>query len=139
MSYRRLEYVAATSAALVSLVVYYITLAPTVSIIDSGELAADLYTLGIAHPTGYPLFTMIGFLFTHIPLGMRVIAQANLMSALLCSGGLFFFFRFILFALSVNSAKGFTRPQDPARRAGKEDVLRFFFPSPLAALVAGFF
>ena len=42
-------------------VVYLFTIAPSVVQIDSGELAAVQITLGIAHPTGYPLFTIIGY------------------------------------------------------------------------------
>ena len=40
-------------------IIYLFTLAPSVVQIDSGELAALQITLGIAHPTGYPLFTII--------------------------------------------------------------------------------
>jgi hypothetical protein len=36
---------------------------------DGIELAAVAATLGIAHPTGYPLFTLIGHAFTWIPVG----------------------------------------------------------------------
>jgi len=36
---------------------------------DGIELAAVADILGIAHPTGYPLFTMIGHVFTWIPVG----------------------------------------------------------------------
>ncbi|MGQ9464369.1 MAG: glycosyltransferase family 117 protein [bacterium] len=47
--------------------VYWYSLCPTVYLIDSGELAAVSYTLGIAHPTGYPLYTLISYLFAHLP------------------------------------------------------------------------
>jgi tetratricopeptide (TPR) repeat protein len=36
---------------------------------DDGETITDLYTLGIQHPPGYPLHTILGRLFTLIPLG----------------------------------------------------------------------
>src|ERR1017187_7264992 len=36
---------------------------------DDGETITDLYTLGIQHPPGYPLHTVLGRLFTFIPLG----------------------------------------------------------------------
>ncbi len=36
---------------------------------DGIELAAVAATLGIAHPTGYPLFTLIGHAFAWIPVG----------------------------------------------------------------------
>ncbi len=71
--------------------VYLFTLAPSVVEIDSGELATVQATLGIAHPTGYPLFTMLGYLFSLIPLPFSKIYQLNLLAAIWCSlaAGLF--------------------------------------------------
>ncbi len=66
-------------------VIYLFTLAPSVVQIDSGELATVQITLGIAHPTGYPLFTIIGFLFSLIPLPFTKIFQMNLLAAFYCS------------------------------------------------------
>src|SRR5215831_12530357 len=37
----------------------------TIGFIDRGELAATTYTLGIPHPTGYPTFTLLGWLVAH--------------------------------------------------------------------------
>jgi hypothetical protein len=45
---------------LLPLFVYAISRAPGLTFVDSGELAAAAATLGIAHPTGYPLFTVLG-------------------------------------------------------------------------------
>ncbi len=42
------------------------TLCPTVALSDSGELAAVCKVLGIAHPTGYPLFSLLGSLFARL-------------------------------------------------------------------------
>ncbi|MDF1613010.1 DUF2723 domain-containing protein [Stygiobacter electus] len=78
-------------STLLVLVLYSFTLAPSVVQIDSGELATVQYTLGIAHPTGYPLFTIIGYLFLNIPLGLRKITQANLLAAIWCSFSIYFF------------------------------------------------
>jgi len=60
--------------------IYYYSLCPTVYLIDSGELAAVSYTLGIAHPTGYPLYTLISYFFAHLP--GEPIKNLNLLSAL---------------------------------------------------------
>lgn len=68
-------------------IIYNVTLAPTVSVIDSGELAAVACTLGIAHPTGYPLFTLLGWAFSHLPVASTEIVRLNLMAALLCAAG----------------------------------------------------
>jgi hypothetical protein len=70
-------------AALVGLVafsVYLRTLAPTVMWYDMGELATASHVLGIAHNTGYPLYILLGKLFTLIPIG-DVAYRVNLMSA----------------------------------------------------------
>lgn len=69
------------------LIIYLFTLAPSVVQIDSGELTAVQATLGIAHPTGYPLFTMIGYLFSLIPLPFSKIFQLNILAAIYCSIG----------------------------------------------------
>lgn len=73
--------------------VYFLTLAPEVVQIDSGELAAAACTLGIAHPTGYPLFTIIGFLFTKIFFFTSKIFSLNILSALYTLGGFLFIYK----------------------------------------------
>jgi hypothetical protein len=64
--------------------VYLRTLCPTVSDLDSGELISVCYTLGIAHPAGYPLYTLLGRLFTLIPVN-SVAFRVNMMSAFFAS------------------------------------------------------
>ncbi len=97
MTLRKLEIYLGVSISLLAFAVYVATLCPTVDFIDAGELATVVTTLGIAHPTGYPLFTLIGWIFAHLPLGYRVIYNLNLMAAVECSAALFFFFRFLVF------------------------------------------
>lgn len=53
---------AALSAAL--FVVYALGACPTIYVGDSGELVAATYTLGVPHPTGYPLYVLLGKLWT---------------------------------------------------------------------------
>ncbi len=81
-------------------VIYLITIAPSVIQIDSGELATVQATLGIAHPTGYPLFTIIGYLFLKLPLPFTKIFQANLLALVWCSLGVFLFIKSALLILS---------------------------------------
>ncbi len=69
---------------LVSFGVYLKTLCPTVYVGDSGELIAAAYTLGIAHPPGYPLYCLLGKLFTFLPFG-SIAYRINLMSAFFAS------------------------------------------------------
>ncbi len=63
-----------------SLVVYTLTLCPTVYWDDAGELITAAYTLGIPHPPGHPLYALIGKAFTLIPAG-SVAWRVNFMSA----------------------------------------------------------
>ncbi|MDP4190800.1 MAG: DUF2723 domain-containing protein [Bacteroidota bacterium] len=76
---------------LFSLFIYLLTLAPSVVEIDSGELATVQATLGIAHPTGYPLFSILGYLFLLLPSPFTKILMANLLAALWCSLGVMLF------------------------------------------------
>jgi hypothetical protein len=72
--------VSAAVTFVAALIAYVLTLAPTVTFEDSGELAAAAYNLGVPHSPGYPLWTMLGKLFTYLPLG-DVSYRLNLMSA----------------------------------------------------------
>ena len=67
-------------------VVYILALSPTVGLIDSGELAAGCYMLNILHPTGYPLYTMLGRLATLVPVAM-VVNRVAVLSAVLAACG----------------------------------------------------
>lgn len=61
--------------------IYVYTLAPSVPLQgDAGELITVAYTLGIAHPPGYPLYTLLGHLFSLIPIN-SVAWRLNLFSA----------------------------------------------------------
>jgi hypothetical protein len=77
----------ASVVAVFAFIVYLQTMAPSVGFIDDGELATVCYTLGIAHPTGYPLFTLIGWLMAHLPLATSVIASLNVMAAIFTAAG----------------------------------------------------
>ncbi len=63
------------------LAVYILTLAPGVLGGDSGEFQYIPYILGIAHPTGYPLYTFWGWLWTHLLVIGNVAYRMNLFSA----------------------------------------------------------
>ncbi|MFC2015322.1 DUF2723 domain-containing protein [Chloroflexota bacterium] len=63
------------------LALYLRTLAPTVLAGDGGEFQFVPYLLGVAHPTGYPLYNILGWAWTHVvPVG-DVAYRMNLFSA----------------------------------------------------------
>lgn len=65
---------------------YVPTMNRTVGFIDRGELAAVAVTLGIAHPTGYPTFTLLGHLWTKL-LPLPPVLALNLLAALWAACG----------------------------------------------------
>jgi len=85
----------AVAVPVVAFVVYLFTLYPTVGWVDCGEISAGCYMLNVLHPTGYPLFTLIGHLFSHIPLG-TVATRVNALSALFSSLAALFCFLTVL-------------------------------------------
>lgn len=73
-----------------SLSVYVPTLAPSVGAgHDSGELATACVVLGIPHPPGYPLYVLVGHLFSYLPVGEEA-WRINLFSAVALATGIGF-------------------------------------------------
>src|SRR4051794_25085412 len=78
--------------ALASLLVYLRTLCRTIYVGDSGELAAAVHVLGIPHPPGYPLYVLLGKLFSMlVPIGKPAL-RLNLFSAVCASASSLFLF-----------------------------------------------
>jgi hypothetical protein len=67
--------------ALVLFMLYAATAPRTVALEDDGLFILSSYFLGIEHPPGFPLYTLLGKLFTLLPFG-SVAYRAHLMSAL---------------------------------------------------------
>ena len=63
------------------LVVYLLTLAPGVLGGDAGEYQFVPYILSMAHPTGTPIYILLGKLWSSLPFGPSVAWRMNLLSA----------------------------------------------------------
>src|ERR671919_2854716 len=74
------ELLCASLVFVVALAVYSWTLAPTVTLTDSGELIVAAYGLGVAHPPGFPLWVVLAHLASLVPVG-NVAARINFSSA----------------------------------------------------------
>ncbi len=74
---------------------YVATLAPDILPADSGEFQLVAAELGVAHPPGFPLYTLIANLFTRLPIGPSAAYRVNLLSAVISA------FTLILVYLSV--------------------------------------
>ena len=64
--FRRIDWSAFWTATLAAFAVYFFTLGPSVTLEDSGELAVAGDYLGVPHPPGYPIWTMIAWLFARV-------------------------------------------------------------------------
>jgi hypothetical protein len=75
-----------------STAVYGLTLCPAVFWWDSGELIANIAVLGIPHRPGFPIYVLLGKLFSLLPLWSMAF-KVNLLSALFASFSLVVFLK----------------------------------------------
>ena len=61
--FTKLDWAAFWTATVVTFIVYFFTLGPSVGLEDSGELATAAANLGVPHPPGYPFWTFCSWLF----------------------------------------------------------------------------
>jgi hypothetical protein len=88
ISVAALEFVCAGAVFLIALLLYIWTLAPTVTLTDSGELILVAQGLGVAHPPGFPLWVILVHLASLVPLGnvaLRINFSSALFAALACA------------------------------------------------------
>ncbi len=105
---------------LIWLLTYLKTVSPSVNFIDSGELISSLYEPGIAHPPGYPLYVLMGYVMSHVLPG-EVAWRVNALSAFwgaLTVGAIFF--------LLLEAIEYVARPQSSptADRQGRKAAQR---------------
>jgi hypothetical protein len=74
-------YLMAVLVSLGALVLYVVTLAPTTQFWDTSEYIAAAYVLGIPHPPGNPLFTLIAHTWGLLPLAAGYAMRVNLLAA----------------------------------------------------------
>jgi hypothetical protein len=129
----RNEYLGGATVFLIVLAVYRTTMCPTVSFTDSGELATVATTLGIAHPTGYPLWTLIARVAVMLPFGTQEIVRLNVFSCLLTSLAVGFLFKLILTVFRSANLFRFR-----GRKLDRSINRAFAFSAFVTALIVGF-
>ena len=72
-------------------VIYMMTTCPVVSFWDNGEFVAVGYTLGVGHPPGSPVYTLISRLFSLLPFP-NVVQAVNFMSIVAAAFAIVFFY-----------------------------------------------
>lgn len=97
MNTSRLDRFIPALLCIASFLLYIVTLDPSIRTMfdDSLEFQYGLYTGAILHPTGYPLYSILGWLWVHlIPIG-EVAYRANLLAAICGAGAVAFLYRAI--------------------------------------------
>ncbi len=85
--FRSIDWFAFAITTLLVMIGYWLTLAPDLTLEDSGELAVGSYYAGIPHPPGYPVWTIYTWLFTLLPfsnIAFRVGLSSAVAAALSC-------------------------------------------------------
>lgn len=85
--FRRIDWLTFAVTTLVVMIGYYWSLAPDLTLEDSGELAVASYYAGIPHPPGYPVWTIYTYFWSLIPIGniaWRVALSSAFAGALAC-------------------------------------------------------
>ena len=94
--YIRLNRILAGITFLISFIVYFDTMAPSVSYWDCGEFIAVSYTLGVPHPPGSPLFLLLGRIASMIPISEDIAFRVNLLSPLVSAFAVLFLYLIIV-------------------------------------------
>lgn len=64
MEFKKINLLLGWISFAIALIVYLLTLEPTVSLWDCGEFIASSYKLQVGHPPGAPLFMILGRVFS---------------------------------------------------------------------------
>ncbi|MGE4489161.1 MAG: DUF2723 domain-containing protein [Kiritimatiellales bacterium] len=75
--FRRADWFAFGLTFLITLIVYALTLAPTVTLEDSGELIVASDYLGVPHPPGYPIWSLLTWAFQWVFNGVKYHGYPN--------------------------------------------------------------
>jgi tetratricopeptide (TPR) repeat protein len=69
--FKKEDWIAAIASFLFSTYIFFLNMAPEVTLQDSGELVTGAFTFGVPHPPGYPLWAFLGYIWSHfiIPFG----------------------------------------------------------------------
>ena len=94
MNFKKLNNIGGWISFAIALVVYTLTLEPSVSLWDCGEFLSAAYKLQVVHPPGAPFFLMLGRVFSFFAFGNveNVAFWINMLSAVSSAGCVMFTF-----------------------------------------------
>ena len=139
----RAEFLCASMVFLAALLLYSWTLAPTVTLVDSGELIVVAHGLGVAHPPGFPLWVLLAHLASLVPVGnvaMRVNFSSALFAALASAMLTFVVAELMITASCLAASKRRKKSAQQSKKAHDSGVghLLVFAPALGAGLLMAF-
>jgi 4-amino-4-deoxy-L-arabinose transferase-like glycosyltransferase len=93
----RRDELASYAAFFIPLAVYVFSMQRFVGFWDVAEMQTVPYILGIAHPTGFPAFTLLGWLFSHLFLFGSVAWRTTLLCVFAMSGAAWLVYQMVAF------------------------------------------
>lgn len=139
---KKIQYLIAFIAAIFSFIIYILTAAKDLQFTDSGELAAVSVTLGIAHPSGYPLFTILGHIWSYLPINISKIYLLNILAGIYTSLSVLVFY-FIVYTI-LNSIQFIKKTKKQKKKKDSIDSITnnvnnyLIFSSLIATLIYSF-
>ena len=97
---------------------YFITMAPVVTFVDSGELAAVVATSGVSHPSGSPMYLLLGSLVAAIPAG-SLIWRLNAFSAVCSAACVCLTYLYFRLGCGSGSAPARAKQKEKGKKASK--------------------
>ncbi|MGB6121995.1 MAG: DUF2723 domain-containing protein, partial [Bacteroidota bacterium] len=92
MTHRKLNRIIAASVFCLTLLVYMLSLPPTVVFWDVGEFIAAAKMLQVPHPPGAPLFLLLTRVAMMVPFVADQAVRAHALAALLSAGAVMFLY-----------------------------------------------
>ncbi len=97
---------------LIAGIIYFITVAPTLSFWDCGEFITSAYTLAIPHPPGTPFYVVfgrvwlmvIGFFASILPISKEVAWHMNILAIFFSLGSVFLIYQMVIKILMLGKS-----------------------------------
>ncbi|MBU4212372.1 MAG: DUF2723 domain-containing protein [Verrucomicrobia bacterium] len=126
--FKRYDWLAFGITYIIAQVFYVLTQAPTVTLEDSGELVTAAAYLGVPHPPGYPLWSILAWLFTRVFFFVRYGGYPNPAWAVNCMSGVFGALCCATVALLISRSgrdllRSFRHEDDPESASTAEKVI----------------
>lgn len=104
MNYKRIERIIGAVVYLLSVIVLFKTVQPSVSFWDCGEVSAAAYGMQIPHPPGSPFMTLMGRFFSMLPTADNMGLRINYLSVI--TSGLTILMLYLIIVKLIENYKG---------------------------------